>query len=167
MRVSEVPRGQVVDRVLVAFEGEGFGEGELTFGQRGLWQSIELSGTATVTHIAEADPGTTVDDVADMLGFMVGRHQALRTRLLLRESGPPLQRVSAAGEVPLLVVAAGADDPAEVAEALSAHWKVVPFAYETEWPVRTAAIVPAAATPSPTSSPCSCTPRSTGTGWPR
>jgi hypothetical protein len=136
-----VPRGEVVDRVLVAFDGEGAGEGELAFGQRGLWQSIELAGTATVTHIAEADPGTTVDSVADMLGFMVGRHQSLRTRLVLRESGPPLQRVSTAGEIPLLVVAAGADDPAEVAEALSAHWKVVPFAYETEWPVRTAAVV--------------------------
>ena len=141
MRGSEVPRGEVVDRVLVAFEGEGSGEGELTFGQRGLWQLIVRSGTATVTHVAEADPGTTVDTVAGMLGFMVSRHQSLRTRLLLRESGPPRQRVSASGEVPLLVVAAGADDPAEVVEALSAHWKVVPFAYETEWPVRMAAVV--------------------------
>jgi hypothetical protein len=138
---AEVPRGNVVERVLVAFEGEGAGEAELTFGQRGLWQSIVLAGAATVTHLVAADPGTTVADVADVLGFMVGRHQALRTRLVLRESGPPLQRVSTAGELPLLVVAAGADDPAEVAEALAAHWKVAPFAYETEWPVRMAAIV--------------------------
>ncbi len=144
MRVSEMPRGEVVDRVLVAFEGEGAGEAELTFGQRGLWQSIELSGTATVAHVAEADPGTTVDAVADMLAFMVGRHESLRTHLLPRESGPPRQRVSAAGETPLLVVAAGADDPREVAEAIVAHWKVVPFAYETEWPVRMAAIVASA-----------------------
>jgi hypothetical protein len=136
-----VPRGEVVDRVLVAFEGEGAGEGELTFGQRGLWQSIVQAGAATVTHLVAADPGTTVDAVADVLGFMVGRHQALRTRLVLRESGPPRQRVSAAGKLPLLVVAAGSDEPAEVAEALAAHWKVAPFAYETEWPVRMAAIV--------------------------
>jgi condensation domain-containing protein len=141
MRASEVPRGEVVDRLLVAFEGEGAGEAELTFGQRGLWQSIELAGVATVTHLVEAGPGTTVDAVADVLGFMVGRHQALRTRMVLREAGPPLQRVSTAGEIPLLVVAAGADDPAEVADALATHWKVVPFEYETEWPVRMAAIV--------------------------
>jgi len=141
MQGSEVPRGEVVDRVLVAFAGEGAGEGELAFGQRGLWQSIELAGTATVTHIVEADPGTTVDTVADMLGFMVGRHESLRTRLLLQDSGPPRQKVFTAGEIPLLVVAPGADDPAEVAEALTAHWKVAPFAYETEWPVRIAAIV--------------------------
>ncbi|MGH3757354.1 condensation domain-containing protein [Actinophytocola sp.] len=140
-RGSEVPRGEVVDRVLVAFEGEGAGEGELAFGQRGLWQSIVQSGASTVTYVAKADPGTTVDAVADMLGFMVGRHESLRTRLVLRGSGPPRQQVSAAGEIPLLVVASGADDPAEVAEALSMHWKVVPFVYETEWPVRMAAVV--------------------------
>ena len=141
MADSVVPRGTVVDRVPVAFEGEGSGEAELTFGQRGLWQSIELAGVATVTHLVAADPGTTVDAVADVLAFMVGRHEALRTRLVLLESGPPLQRVSAAGEIPLLVVAAGDDDPAEVADALAAHWKVAPFEYETEWPVRMAAIV--------------------------
>ncbi|HEY0448790.1 condensation domain-containing protein [Actinophytocola sp.] len=141
MRGSEVPRGTLVDRVLVAFEGEGSGEGELAFGQLGLWQSIAKSGTKTVAYVAEADPGTTVDAVADMLGFMVGRHQSLRTHLLLRESGPPRQRVSTTGEIPLVVVAAGTDDPAEVAEALSAHWQVVPFAFETEWPVRMGAVV--------------------------
>jgi Condensation domain len=141
MRASDVPRGEVVDRVPVAFEGEGTGEAELTFGQRGLWQSIELAGTATVTNLVAADPGTTVDAVADVLAFMVGRHQALRTRMVLRESGPPLQRVATAGTLPLLVVAAGTGEPAEVAEALAAHWKVTPFEYESEWPVRIAAIV--------------------------
>jgi len=141
MRSSEVPLGEVVDRVLVPFEGAGAGEGELAFGQLGLWQSIVDSGNSkTVAHVAATDPGTTVDGVADMLGFMVGRHQSLRTHLLLRESGPPRQRVSTSGEIPLVVVAAGSDDPAEVAEALSVHWQVVPFAYETEWPVRMGAV---------------------------
>lgn len=143
MRSDDVPRGEVVERVLVPFAGEGAGEGELAFGQLGLWQSIAGSGASrTVAYVAEADPGTTVDAVADMLGFMVGRHESLRTTLVLRpDRRPPRQRVSATGEVPLLVVAAGEDDAAEVAEALSAHWQVVPFAYETEWPVRLAAIM--------------------------
>jgi hypothetical protein len=141
MRDSTVPRGEIVDRVLVAFEGEGTGEAELTFGQTAIWQSIAQAGTVTITHIEEAGPGTTVDAVADILSFMIGRHQSLRTLLVLRESGPPRQRVYAAGKVPLLVVACAADDPAEVAKALAAHWKVEPFAYETEWPVRAAAIV--------------------------
>jgi hypothetical protein len=141
MRDSKLPRGEIVDRVLVAFEGEGTGEAELAFGQTPIWQSIVQAGPAAITHIEDADPGTTVDAVADILSFMIGRHQSLRTLLVLRESGPPLQRVYAAGTVPLLVVACAADDPAEVAEALAAHWKVEPFAYETEWPVRAAAIV--------------------------
>jgi hypothetical protein len=141
MGSSVVPRGEVVDRVLVPFEGAGAGEGELAFGQLGLWQSIVDSGNSkTVAYVAAADPGTTVDAVADMLGFMVGRHQSLRTHLLLRESGPPRQRVSTSGEIPLVVVAAGGDDPAGVAEALSEHWQVVPFAYSTEWPVRMGAV---------------------------
>jgi hypothetical protein len=141
--MREVSRGEVVDQVVVAFAGAGAGEGELAFGQLGLWQSIEESGTSkTVGHVAVAEPGTTVAAVADMLGFVVGRHQALRTTLVLREPGrPPRQRVWAAGEIALLVVDAGGDEPAAVAAALREHWKRVPFAYETEWPVRMGAVV--------------------------
>lgn len=145
---DDLPLGRIVDRVPVPFAGEGAGEAELTFGQLGLWQSLAKGASRTITHVAEADPGTTVDAVADLLAFMVGRHQSLRTTLVPRDGGRPRQRVSASGEVPLLVVAAddgdpdGAD-PAEVAEALSTHWQTVLFAYETEWPVRMAAVVAA------------------------
>ncbi|MFL6121690.1 hypothetical protein [Actinophytocola sp.] len=142
MRPDDVPRGEVVDRVLVPFAGTGSGEAELTFGQLGLWQSMREDMSRTVDYVAEAPPGTTVDAVADVLGFLVGRHQSLRTTLVPRADGrPPRQRVAASGEVPLLVVAAGDDDPAEVAAALSTHWQLVPFAYETEWPVRLGAVV--------------------------
>lgn len=146
MRRDDVPRGEVVGRLAVPFAGEGDGEGELTFGQLGLWQSLAKGASRTVVHVARADPGTTVDDVADLLGFMVGRHQSLRTTLVPRDDGrPPRQRVSATGEIPLLVVAAVDDDPAEVADAVSTHWQTVLFAYETEWPVRMAAVVAAGA----------------------
>jgi len=142
MRPDDIPRGSLADRILVPFAGEGAGEAELTFGQLGLWQSMRPDLSRTVDYVAEPPPGTTVDDVADMLAFMVGRHQSLRTTLVLREDGrPPRQKVAASGEIPLLVVSAGDDDPAEVAEALSTHWQVVPFAYETEWPVRLGAVV--------------------------
>jgi hypothetical protein len=144
MSRDEVPIGAVVDRILVPFAGEGTGEAELTFGQLGLWQSMAKGVSRTVAYVAEPLPGTTVAAVADMLGFMVGRHQSLRTTLHRRADGElPRQRVSASGEVPLLVVAAGDDDPAVVAGALSDHWAVVPYAYETEWPVRMAAVVSA------------------------
>jgi hypothetical protein len=146
MRRDEVPIGEVVDRLLVPFAGEGTGEAELTFGQLGLWQSLAKGVSRTVAYVAEPPPGTTVADVADMLGFMVGRHQSLRTTLHRRDDGrPPRQRVSASGEVPLLVVASGDSDPATVAEALSTHWQTVLFDYATDWPVRMAAVISAGA----------------------
>lgn len=141
MSRDDVPRGTVVDRVLVPFAGEGDGEAGLTFGQLGLWQTMAKGVSRTVAYVAEPPAGTTVAEVADMLGFMVGRHQSLRTTLHLRGDELPRQRVSTSGEVPLLVVDAGADDPAEVADALSDHWQVALYDYETEWPVRMAAVV--------------------------
>ncbi len=141
MRRDDVPRGVVVDRVLVPFSGEGEGEAELTFGQLGLWQTLAKGASRTVAYVARPPVGTTVDDVAGVLGFMVGRHQSLRTTLVLRQEGRPRQRVSASGEIPLLVVSPGDDDPAAVAEALSQHWQTVLFDYGSEWPVRMAAVV--------------------------
>jgi len=138
---ESLPQGEVVDRVAVPFDGEGAGEADLTWGQIGLWQSIEASGMSkTVFYIAEVEQGTTVDDVAAMLRFMVTRHQSLRTRLVLREDAPPRQRCAAAGQVTVEVVDAGAHDPAEVAEAVSQRWQHEHFDYEHDWPVRLAAI---------------------------
>lgn len=136
-----LPQGDVVARVAVPFEGEGAGEADLTWGQIGLWQSIEASGMSkTVFHVAEVEQGTTVDDVAETLRYMVSRHQALRTTLVLRADAPPRQRCHPSGEVTLTVVDAGADDPALVAEAVSERWQHEKFDYETEWPIRLAAI---------------------------
>ncbi len=136
-----LPQGEVVARIAVPFEGDGAGEADLTWGQIGLWQSIEASGMSkTVFHVAEVEQGTTVEDVAATLRFMVSRHQALRTRLVLRGDAPPRQRCSASGEATLTVVDAGADDPGEVAEAVSQRWQHERFDYEHEWPVRLAAI---------------------------
>jgi hypothetical protein len=144
MRPDDIPGGELVDRIPVPFAGEGAGEAELTFGQLGLWQSMRPDLSRTVDYVAEPPPGTTVDDVVDMLAFMVGRHQSLRTTLVPRQDGrPPRQKVASAGEIPLLVVSAAGEDPAEVAEALSTHWQLVPFAYETEWPVRLGVVVAA------------------------
>lgn len=138
---EELPPGEVVDRITVPFAGSGAGEADLTWGQIGLWQSIEASGKSkAVFHIAEVEQGTTVDDVAGMLRFMVSRHQSLRTRLVLREGRPPRQRCSASGAVTLTVVDAGADDPAAVAEAVSRRWQHEQFDFENEWPIRLAAI---------------------------
>jgi hypothetical protein len=136
-----LPPGEVVDRIPVPFAGSGAGEADLTWGQIGLWQSIEASGKSkAVFHVGEVEQGTTVDDVAERLRFMVSRHQSLRTRLVLREGLPPRQRCWETGEVTLTVVDAGEADPAEVAEAMSRRWQHEPFDVEDEWPIRLAAI---------------------------
>lgn len=128
------------EHVVVPFEGEGSGEAELTWGQIGLWQSIEMSGSKTVPYIAELPPGMTVAAAADRLRLMVSRHQALRTRLRLRPDAPPLQRCAASGELQLAIVDSHDQDPAAVAEAVSEHYQEKPFEFETEWPVRMAVI---------------------------
>ncbi|HET9142325.1 condensation domain-containing protein [Actinophytocola sp.] len=131
----------VVDRILVPFEGDGSGVEHLTWSQMTLWQSIEQSGTSkTVPYVAELAPGTTVDDVAADLSFMMSRHQSLRTRLVF-DGGPcPRQSCSRSGEVPLEIVDAGTADPAAVAEAVSERYQKADFQFETEWPVRMAVI---------------------------
>lgn len=133
--------GTVVDRILVPFEGEGSGVAELTWGQMGLWQSIEHAGRSkTVPYVTDLPAGTAVGDVADMLRFMMSRHQSLRTRLRFDAERPPRQNCAASGEVPLEIVDAGAADPAEVAESVSQRYQMDDFQFETEWPVRMAAV---------------------------
>jgi hypothetical protein len=135
--------GQVVDRILVRFEGEGSGVEDVTWGQMAQWQSIIVSGQSrTLGGISGLPPGTTVEDVADDLRYAMARHQALRTRLRLDgevdEDGDiiPRQECSATGEFALEVVDAGDDDPAEVAAAVLQRRQTVPFDYENEWPIR-------------------------------
>ncbi|HYS35357.1 MAG TPA: hypothetical protein VEO01_06920, partial [Pseudonocardiaceae bacterium] len=73
----------MANQILVKFRGEGSGVGRLTWGQRGVWRSISRQGSSQyVSGVAPALPGITVDYLADSLGFLMGRHQSLRTRLV-------------------------------------------------------------------------------------
>ncbi|HEV8559059.1 MAG TPA: condensation domain-containing protein [Actinophytocola sp.] len=131
----------MTDRILVRFEGDGSGVEELSWGQIGLWQSIELSGRPkTMVRVAALPDGATVDGMAHQLRFMMSRHQALRTRLRLRDGASPLQVCASEGEAVLEVVDAGDTDPAEVATAVSERYQSEQFELETEWPVRFAVI---------------------------
>ncbi|HEX4701871.1 MAG TPA: condensation domain-containing protein, partial [Pseudonocardiaceae bacterium] len=131
-----------MDRILVPFQGEGDGVDELPWGQVALWHGMSLSGrSVTLAGVSPAPPDATVEDMVDMLGFVVGRHQALRTRLRLRPGGRPLQVCVTSGEVPLDVVDIDADeDPAEIAKAVKLRYQETNFDYENEFPVRMAVI---------------------------
>jgi len=135
-----VEGSRMVARILVPFHGEGEGVGELTWAQMGLWEGMVVAGrSVTMSGSAPTQPGTTVEQLAELLGFLVGRHQALRTRLRFRDLGTPLQVCVTSGEVPLEIVDTDGD-PAEAAKAVEARYKEVDFDYETEFPIRMAVI---------------------------
>ena len=71
-----------MDRILVRFEGDGAGAGELTWGQRDIWEGMRrLRSSLGVGGVVPLASGTEVRDVADMLRFLVGRHQSLHDHL--------------------------------------------------------------------------------------
>jgi hypothetical protein len=130
--------GAVTSRVLVPFQGDGAGVGELTWGQQSVWQNMQRTGaTMNIGETTVLPAGTTMDDIVATLRFIVSRHQALRTRLRFVPGGQPQQVVSGSGEVALEVVDVAPDGDADAAaEELRCRYEVTPFDYAGEWPVR-------------------------------
>jgi hypothetical protein len=128
-------------QVVVPFAGPGAGVGELTWAQQGLWRAMRLTGSSLpLGGLSPMPPGWSVDDMARVLRFALGRHPSLRTRLRLRGDALPEQDLAAAGEAVLTVVEAGADDPAVVADRLRRRWEDTVFDYAGEWPIRMGAV---------------------------
>lgn len=133
--------GPGTEQLLVQFRGEGAGVGPLTWGQLGIWQSIQESGQSrTLGGVSPLPDGFTVQDVADTLRYAMSRHQALRTRFPLGPDGMPRQECFESGEIALEIVDAGDADPAEVAAAVHERYQEKHFDYPNEWPVRMAVI---------------------------
>ncbi len=132
----------MTQRILVQFEGEGAGTGELTWGQQASWGSMR--GTGTSDNIGGTMPlaeGTTVEEIVHVLRFIMSRHQSLRTRLRFDADGEPTQVVSASGEIALEIVdVPDSDDPAQVAEELRERYESTNFNLEMDWPVRMAVL---------------------------
>jgi hypothetical protein len=131
----------MANQILVQFRGEGSGVGRLTWGQRGVWRSISRQGSSQyVSGVVPAVPGLTVDYLADSLGFLMSRHQSLRTRLVFDADGDPQQQVFESGEIALEIVDVGDADPAAVADEVRDRYMSYDFDYANEWPVRMAAV---------------------------
>ncbi len=127
--------------VSVAFAGEGAGTGELTWGQREIWLSMMRQGWIRMGGVLPLAPGTSVQDVADELGYIMSRYQSMRTRLRFDESGRPTQEVFASGEITLEVY--DADDergPQETATAVEAKYMTAIRDFVGEWPLRMAVV---------------------------
>ncbi len=136
--------GTVTTRIMIPFSGDGSGTrtGPLTWGQLGIWRTIERQSFSEVMSGLQAlPPGTTLDAAVAAWRFSLSRHQALRTRLGFDPAGQPYQRVFDSGELALEVVdAPDGADPAEVARAVQARYAGADFDYAGEWPVRAAMV---------------------------
>lgn len=131
----------MADRILVPFQGDGSGTGELTWGQRQIWKTMRETATSqSMGVVAPLPAGRTAADLAGELEFMLSRYESMRTRLRFDAAGHATQVVSAAGEAALEVVDTGGADPAQVAEGLARRWEETVFDYVDEWPVRMAVI---------------------------
>src|SRR5215469_1885693 len=102
----------MADRILVPFAGPSSGTGELTWGQRGIWGAIQAGGGPhNMGGVVLLPPGTTVDDIVAALRYVIGRHQALRTRYRPDpDGGLPQQVLSETGELPVTFVDVADDD---------------------------------------------------------
>jgi hypothetical protein len=129
------------ERVAIPFAGAGSGVAELTWGQLSIWQSIEVSGQSrTLTGMTPLRAGATVQAVAESVGWIVGRHQALRTRYRLRDGEPPLQDCAATGELSMELVDAAGRDPETVATEIRDRLQREHYDYENDWPLRVALV---------------------------
>jgi hypothetical protein len=125
--------------VAVAFQGDGSGVEHLSWGQWELWEGMHRLGTwMPLSTVTPLPAGTTVDDMASKLRFMMSRYQSMRTRLRFDPDGPK-QVVASEGEITLEVVDAD-DDPAKVAEAVARRYCEGGHDFTTDWPLRTAVV---------------------------
>lgn len=133
------------EQILVPFEGDGSGAGELSWGQRNIWIPIRRHHTSLpIGRARKLAAGVTIGDVAAQLGLLLSRHQALRTRV---EFDPAADRdarqvLSSSGEIPVEIVdsAIAGHDPARAAEAVRRRYRETEFDYPKEWPLRCAVI---------------------------
>jgi hypothetical protein len=134
--------GFAVRAIAVEVAGDGAGEGPLTWAQSDHWRAIVKTGQAAILSGAYQLPaGSTLAGQVELLRFVVSRHPALRTRLRLTADGQVRQVCSAAGQVTLWVVEAGAADPVALAQRVRDRLTGTPFDYQREFPVRMAAIM--------------------------
>ncbi|MPZ84438.1 MAG: hypothetical protein GEV28_30240 [Actinophytocola sp.] len=101
----------------IVFTGERSRGAPLTWGQRHVRRTASASSQVRVLDL----PGLPVPRVADALAQLVGRHEALRTRL----AGEDEQRVSDHGTLAV-----------DCGPALSADELTGPFDDQEEWPLR-------------------------------
>ena len=121
----------------VPFAGEGSGTAPLTWGQAENWATIQRMGHwYPLGGVKGLPEGTTVEEVAEELAYLLGRYQVLRTTLDLTDPLDPRQVVVDRGEISLEVVEAGGAPADEVAAAVEERYRTAPVDFTRDWPIR-------------------------------
>jgi hypothetical protein len=130
------------DQIVVAFEGDGCGVDELSWGQLDIWTAmIRQNSWLPLGGVKSLARGTRVEDIVDELRYLMSRYQSMRTRLRFDADGLPRQVLASRGEIMLEVVDADDDeDPEQVAEAVCQRFKEREYEHATDWPPRLAVI---------------------------
>jgi hypothetical protein len=130
----------MANRILVPFQGDGGGVGELSWGQLELWGAMCAKHTwMPMGTVRPLPAGTMLGELVDGLRFLMRHYPTLRTRLRLGPGGPK-QVVADAGAVSLEVVDADGAEPAEVAEQIRQRYWNADHDFVSDWPVRMAVV---------------------------
>jgi hypothetical protein len=131
----------MTERVMVAFAGDGAGEGELSWGQQDIWRAMVRQESWIPNGAWGPLPaGTTLVEVQERLRYLMSRFPTARTRLRFAADGSPRQVVSDGGEIALDIVDAGARSPEELAERLRLELQDEAYDFERDWPIRMAVV---------------------------
>lgn len=130
------------DRMTVEFGGAHAGTAPLTWGQQAIYQDMCESGNQfNMGGRFELPPGSTIEDAAARLRWLMVRHASLRMRLLADGDG---QEVAGAGAIGLDIVTvpddAGDAQLARYAADLMDTWPVDRFDFQRDWPLRMAVL---------------------------
>ncbi|WP_020519780.1 condensation domain-containing protein [Catelliglobosispora koreensis] len=132
----------MVQRIRVEFKGEGSGEEELSWGQWAQWGAIQADKGRVLSAggMMPLAAGTTEQELAYLLSFIMSRHETLRTTLRF-EDGVPRQVVHESGELDIEVYDAGeGEDPADLAKEINDRYEAQGWELEHGWPVRWAIV---------------------------
>jgi len=124
---------------VIEFSGARNAEGSLTWGQTYFWNLIEATPPnerdgLNISMVVPVPQGSDVANVLSALSALMSAHEALRTRYRRSDSGEPLQMVTTAGEIEVLMVET--EDPTEAVTDQRAAMEKVEFDLLCSLPVR-------------------------------
>lgn len=127
------------------FTGLDGGDGELTWGQRFVWNILQPLAPdnhfINIRFRVHLPTQVTRERLLSALHAIVRRHESLRTRFPVGADGEPRQQCDPAGELPVEICETDPGNVHRVAEQEEQRLWQVPFRNEIEWPLRLSVIV--------------------------